>query len=121
MVTDVWLWEMQMCCSMHLKALREKLLEYGGAPLPDDTTIGPLLTAAPHDDTLFDSVTLYIKAGLNLHVFGDVSYWTPDRGHWNKACVIRSFGTTSECLEWLKDEHLAASEECARKLQSLGR
>ena len=59
---DVWLWEMEMCCSMELEALRKKM------------------TAS-----------------------------------------LRTFDTLDDCNQWLKDEHNASREECARILKEQAR
>ena len=51
---NVWKWEMDMCCSMHIESLYKLLKEYKEKGVLTGIAVSPKFPAAPHDETLFD-------------------------------------------------------------------
>ena len=118
-MSDVWKWELKMCCSLHVESLYKLLLQCQQQEITTGINLSPDYAAAPHDETLFDSVRLSLKSTeegtLGLH--GTVSYWSPGRGFWGYSTDIRTFETVNSCIEWLSDTH-AASKKCAEVLSA---
>lgn len=114
---NVWKWEMDMCCSMHIETLYKQLNEIKENGVSADIAVHPDYSAAPHDETLFDCIMLYAKSidDTKMEITGTVFYWSPYRGHWEKSTVIRTFANLDECLAWLSNKN-AASDECAEIL-----
>lgn len=112
---NVWKWEMDMCCSMHIESLYKQLLLCKEQGMSTGISVQPRYPAAPHDETLFDCVMLYAKSVGEtgaMEISGTVFYWSPSKGDWQKSTVIRTFDNLDDCIAWLKNEN-AASEECA--------
>lgn len=115
---NVWKWEMDMCCSMHIESLYKLLKEYKEKGVLTGIAVSPKFPAAPHDETLFDCVMLYAKSvddSEKIEISGTVFYWSPLKGDWQKSTVIRTFAGLEECIAWLGNEN-AASTECAEIL-----
>ena len=114
---NVWKWEMDMCCSMHINSLYKQLKELKEKGITTCIAVHPKYPAAPHDETLFDCVMLYAKSIDNgkMEISGTVFYWSPSKGNWQKSTVIRTFADIDECIAWLANEN-AASNECAEIL-----
>lgn len=111
---DTWKWEMEMCCSMHIQSLYEKLLQCQQQGITTGINVAPDYGAAPYDETLFDTLRLSVKTteeGL-LALRGAVSYWSPRSGFSGKSSTIRTFDNLESCLEWMENKS-AASDECA--------
>lgn len=70
-MSDVWKWELRMCCSMHVESLYKQLLQCLQQGTTTGINLSPDYAAAPHDETLFDSVMLSLKSteegALELH------------------------------------------------------
>lgn len=114
-MTDVWKWEIKMCCSLHIQSLLKLLQKCQDEGDTTEICVCPNYGAAPHDELLFDSVVLQAKSmgdGEKIEISGTVTYWSPGTSFWEKSTTIRSFASLDECMTWLKNER-AASEECA--------
>jgi hypothetical protein len=100
---------------MILKELYEKLKELCDNGNTDAFSISPQYMAAPRNEMLFDGVDIYVRSKDDgkIEVEGVVHYWHPDEGGSRKRTVIRTFGNIQDCLQWLKNEQYAASNECA--------
>ena len=118
-IQDVWLWEMEMCCSMELEALREKMSAYQGRRIAPGTVIDSGMYACPMEETLFEGLDFRVVVHENgqLEVIGKVRYWHPTDGGWDRIASLRTFDTLDDCNQWLKDENNASREECARILK----
>lgn len=116
---DVWLWEMDMCCSMQLEELAKKLIE--SPDLPAGTSLRSGIASAPHDESLFDSMWLWLDSAPDgkLVLSGTVHSWLPEKGPWDKTGVIRSFDGQEDFLEWINIG--GASEQCAEAVREFGR
>ena len=66
--------------------------------------VSPRYPAAPRDDTLFDSMSLYAKLDDEgkVELSGTVFYWNHIDGDTQETTVIENFPNTDACLEWLK-------------------
>lgn len=114
---DVWKWEMKMCCGMQIESLQTQLLECKQKGQTTDIAVRPKYPAAPHDEMLFDSVTLFARSKDDgkIEVSGTVNYWSSSKGYWHESAVIRTFDGIDACIDWLNNAS-AASEECAEIL-----
>lgn len=114
-IQDVWLWEMEMCCSMELEALRKKMSAYQRQRIAPGTVIDSGMYACPMDETLFEGIVFRIVVHENgqLEVIGRVRYWHPVDGGWDMSASLKTFNNLKDCNQWLKDEHSASREECA--------
>ena len=112
---DVWKWEMESCCSMILRELYEKMKELFDNGDTTVISISPQFLAAPRNETLFDGVSLYVKSQDDgkIKVEGVVYYWHATEGRSHKSTEIRDFENIEDCLQWLKNEQYAGSNECA--------
>ena len=115
---NLWTFNMEMCCSMQLSSLAAKLRACQHTGWPAGQTIQPNYPAAPNEDWLFDSMTLYASRGDDgsVKVTGIVYYWSPQDGDSCKSTVIKTFPSLDACLEWLDRGGIPLSE-CMRKLE----
>jgi len=109
-----------MCCDMHIESLYKQLQECLQKGQRTGINLSPQYAAAPHDETLFDSVMLSLKSTADgtLELRGAVSYWNPAQGYHGQSTTIRAFANADDCLTWLQDSS-AASEECADVMATL--
>ena len=105
-------WEMNMCCSMQIESLHKQLLECRHEGRKKDISLCPDIMAAPHDETLFDGLMLYIRSIDNgkIQVSGTVFYWSPPKGYWDKSAVICTFDNIDVCIDWLSKKSTASEE-----------
>ena len=113
---NLWLFNMEMCCSMQISSLRTKLEECK----KDGRTnciVSPNYPAASNEDYLFDCMNLYarLKEDGKVVVEGVVFYWNPVDGDTQESAVIRSFKDIDECLNWINSES-SARDECVEVL-----
>ena len=122
-IQDVWLWEMEMCCSMELEGLRKKMCEIPAADVVPGTVIDSGITACPHDEMLFEALRFWINVLENgsFEVVGRIFYWHAVDGGWNKTATLKTFNSRESCLEWLQDTNYESREECALIFKKLGR
>lgn len=116
---NVWKWEMEMCCSLHVNSLLKLLQACKEEGKTTGINVCPNYGAAPHDESLFDSVTLSAKSvgeDVKIEITGTVTYWNPYDSFRSKSTVIRSFNSLDECMAWLMNEN-TASKECAELLE----
>lgn len=114
---NVWKWEMKMCCSMQIESLHKQLLECKHEGRTEEIALRPNVTAAPHDETLFDGLMLDVRSKDNnkLQVSGTVFYWSLSKGYWQESTVICIFENIDTCIDWLSNKS-AAGEECSEVL-----
>lgn len=116
---NVWKWEMEMCCGLHVKSLLKLLQLCEDEGNTTGINVCPDYGAAPQNESLFDTVILSAKSvgdDGKIEITGTVTYWNPYSSFRSKSAVIRSFNSLDECMAWLKNEN-AASEECAEVLE----
>ena len=98
---NLWLFNMDMCCSMQISSLRTKLEECKRDGRTN-CVVSPNYPAASNEDYLFDCMNLY----ASLKEDGQVT---------QKSAVIRSFKDIDECLNWINSES-SARDECVEVL-----
>lgn len=110
-------YEMETCCRMQIESLLELLYECRRSNNGSAISVTPRYLAAPHDDSLFDSLRLYIKTidGGKLELSGTVYYWNPVDGSREEKAVIRIFDSLDSCIAWL-ESGTDAIEKCADAL-----
>lgn len=109
---NIWKSEMTSCCRMNIEALYKRLMENKEGAGVAGFLLSSGIAAAPHDETLFDSVTFYVKTvdnGSN-ELIGKVHYWHPTDGPSDKTAIIRTFDDIDKCMEWLTDKWQAIDE-----------
>lgn len=113
---SLWLFNMDMCCSMQISSLRAKLEECKRLG-KTNCVISPNYPAASNEDYLFDCMNLYARLEENGQVVveGIVFYWNPVDGDSQKSAVIHTFKDLDECLTWISYES-TASDECVKIL-----
>ena len=113
---NLWLFNMEMCCSMQISSLRTKLEECK----KDGRTnciVSPNYPAASNEDYLFDCMNLYARLGDDgtVELSGTVFYWDPVDGDTQKSTTIKTFPDLDDCLSWLGNES-AARDKCVEML-----
>ena len=109
---DIWKSEMISCCGMNIEALYERLQDNREKAADAGFVLSSGIAAAPYDETLFDSVTFYVKTvdDGSMELIGKVHYWHPTDGPSDKTAVIRIFDDIDKCLGWLTDKWPAVNE-----------
>ena len=110
--SDLWLFNMHMCCSMQVSSLREKLEECKRLG-KSNCVVGPKFPAASREDYLFDCMDIFatLKEDGQVIVEGIVFY-NDDK---SKSVVIQKFSDIDECLAWISNEY-TASDDCVKML-----
>ena len=89
---NLWLFNMNMCCSMQISSLRTKLEECKRDGRIN-CVVSPNCPAASNEDYLFDCMNLYarLKEDGQVVVEGVVFYWNPvDGDHRNRLSFVLS-------------------------------
>ena len=106
---DVRKYEIRSCCLIQIKSIKALLQTYRDKQIVP-YKIQTNYAAAPRDETIFDSLNLYveIKDESVIVLTGVIKYWTPNE--WSdKSCVLCTFQSLDSCITWFRNESEAAN------------